>query len=250
MTIGALLFAFDSEIKYTTMAIECARRIKQYLNIPVSLVTDAKLDVDTFDQQIIVQKPSNKNRHRGRTWYNFGRHNALDYTPYARTLLLDTDYMVNSKNLVTLLESNQPLLAHKTVQKVFKEKTYIETFGTKNTQMWWATVLIFDKGDFSKDVFDVWKMVEQNYYHYANIFGFDPRKFRNDYALTIALLLSNGNTIPTQCNIPWPLFNVDIDIDVNYDGRWWLEHTTRRICVKNTDLHIMNKTFMENMHAV
>ena len=57
-------------------------------------------------------------------------------------------------------------------------------------------------------------MVEKNYHHYANIFGFDPRKFRNDFALSIALLLANGNTIPTQCDIPWPLFNVDPDIKV------------------------------------
>ena len=37
MNTGALLFAFDSEIKYTKLAIECAKRIQQYLDIPVSL---------------------------------------------------------------------------------------------------------------------------------------------------------------------------------------------------------------------
>ena len=256
MNTGALLFAFDSEIKYTKLAIECAKRIQQYLDIPVSLVTDIKLETDIFDQQIIVDKPSDKNKKynfatgKPSAWYNFGRNCAIDHTPYDRTLLVDTDYMLNSANLLTMLESTQPFLAHKSVQGVFKNKKYTEKFGVKNTQMWWATVVIFDKSDFCKDVFDVWKMVEQNYHHYANIFGFDPRKFRNDFALSISLLLCNGNTIPTQCDIPWPLFNVDPEDKVEYNGKWWIEHTTRRICIEHHDLHIMNKPYLETLYAV
>ena len=68
MTTGALLFAFDSEVKYTLLANECAKRIKRYLNIPVSLVTDIKLDTDLYDQQVIVEKPTNKNRHQSKNY--------------------------------------------------------------------------------------------------------------------------------------------------------------------------------------
>ena len=114
--------------------------------------------------------------------------------------------------------------------------------------MWWATLVIFDRTDFVRDVFDVWKMVENNYYHYANLFGFDARQFRNDFALSIALLLCNGNTIADQCNIPWPLFNVDKEIQVDFDGKWWLKHTTRRMCIQNTDLHIMGKQSLEKLN--
>ena len=57
MTKGALLFAFDSEINYTKLAVECAKRIKQYLGLPSTLITDRKLDIDIFDQQIIIPKP-------------------------------------------------------------------------------------------------------------------------------------------------------------------------------------------------
>jgi hypothetical protein len=257
MTVGALLFAFDSEIKYTKLAVECATRIKKYLDIPVSLVTDINLETDVFDQQIIVDKPSDKNKKYhfdlggSSAWYNFGRNCAIDHTPYDRTLLVDTDYMVNSADLSPMLECEQPFLAHRSVQEVFKNKKRIDRFGTKNTQMWWATVIIFDKSTFSQDVFAVWKMVEQNYHHYSNIFGFDSRKFRNDFALSISLLLCNGNTIPTQCDIPWPLFNVDPDIKVELlDNKWWIEHTTRRICMEHHDLHVMGKTYLENLYAV
>ena len=62
MTVGALLFAFDSEIKYTKLAVECAKRIKQYLDIPVTLVTDKSINADIFDKQIIVTKGQDTNR--------------------------------------------------------------------------------------------------------------------------------------------------------------------------------------------
>lgn len=248
MNNGALLYAFDSEVSYTKLAIKCAKRIKKYLDIPVSLVSDKKVDVDLFDKQIIVDKPTTTNRHEKRTWYNAGRSSAFDHSPYDKTLLVDTDYMINSNSLLSLFESSQPLLAYKTVQPIFKNKKHVEKFGTKNTVMWWATLVIFDRTSFVSDVFDVWKMVEKNYYHYANLFGFDARQFRNDFALSIALLLCNGNTIPDQCNIPWPLYNVDKEIKVDYNGQWWLEHTTRRMCLKNTDLHIMGKQSLEQLN--
>ncbi len=248
MTTGALLFAFDSEVKYTLLANECAKRIKRYLNIPVSLVTDIKLDTDLYDQQVIVEKPTNKNRHQSRIWYNGRRSHAFDYTPYQRTIILDTDYMLNGSNLLTCINSTQSFFAHKTVQPVFKNK-HIEKFGIRDTHMWWATVVVFDKSTFSNDVFDCWKMVEQNYYHYASIFEFDPRQFRNDFALSIALLICNG-TGTEQCDIPWPLFNVDPKIKVTYDGKWWLEHTTRRLCIEHNDLHIMGKEYLEKLYAV
>lgn len=248
MNKGALLYAFDSKVKYTKLAIKCAKRIKKYLKLPVSIVTDTKVDSDIFDNTIIVPKPITNNRHERRTWYNADRSSAFDYSPYDKTLLVDTDYMVNGTTLLPLFDSAQPLLAYKTVQPIFKSKRHVEKFGTKNTVMWWATLVIFDRTNFVRDVFDIWKMVENNYYHYANLFGFDARQFRNDFALSIALLLCNGNTIADQCNIPWPLFNVDKEIQVDFDGKWWLKHTTRCMCIQNTDLHIMGKQSLEKLN--
>jgi hypothetical protein len=122
--------------------------------------------------------------------------------------------------------------------------------------MWWATVVIFDRNsNFTQDVFDVWKMVEQNYQHYANLFGFKSKQYRNDYALSIALLLCNGNVHPQQCELPWPLLNVDTEVEVsNINNTWWIEYTNanrkKKICVKNHDLHIMCKSYLEKMYAV
>jgi hypothetical protein len=91
-------------------------------------------------------------------------------------------------------------------------------------------------------------MVESNYQHYANVFGFDARKFRNDYALSIALLIANGNTVPEQCAIPWPLVNVDPNIEVTLDvDKWSID---KEFYTSNQDLHILGKSYLENMYAL
>jgi len=265
MTKGALLFAFDSEINYTKLAVECAKRIKQYLGLPCTLITDRKLATDIFDQQIIIPKPENTNKRfwhdteQTTAWYNFGRNKAIDVTPYDRTLLVDIDYMVNSDTLLSAIDCSQPFLCHQTIQNIAQPSSKIMTFGSKNTQMWWATVVIFDRSQFSVDVFDCWKMVEQNYQHYANLFGFDYGTFRNDFALSIALLIANGNVVPSQCAIPWPLFNADSDIPVSYkDNTWWIDYNMlernklrpKKICVHTQDIHVIGKSYLEKIYAL
>ena len=184
-------------------------------------------------------------------WYNAGRSRAIELTPYDRTLLVDIDYMLNSCVIKTLLGSDQPFFAHNIVQPIEKNCKITEKFGQRKTPMWWATVIVFDKSEFSQDVFKMWQMVEENYQHYANVFEFDPRKFRNDFALSIALLVANGNTHPEQCNIPWPLVNIDPKIKVTLeDDKWWITDTTHHFYLRNQDLHVMGKSYLENLYAV
>jgi hypothetical protein len=262
MTVGALIFAFDSEISYTSLAVECASRVIKYLDIPVTLVSDKRVDTDVFEKQIIVERGADTNRRffvdrqESTTWFNFGRYQAFKLSPYTRTLLLDSDYMINNDTLVPFLKGTQPFLCHRSVQSVHHARSRIDKFGTKNTNMWWATVVVFDKSNsFTKDVFTVWQMVEENYRHYAELFGFNARQFRNDYALSIALLLCNGNLHPAQCEIPWPLLNVDTDVRVSHiDNTWWIgyhdKNKNKRICVKNKDLHVMCKSYLEELYAI
>ena len=151
MNTGALIFAFDSEISYTRLAIECASRVTKYLDIPVTLVTDKRVDTNVFEKQIIVERGADTNRRffidrqESTTWFNFGRYRALELSPYTRTVLLDSDYMIANDALFPFLKSTQPFLCHRSVQSVHHARSRIEKFGTKNTNMWWATVVIFDK---------------------------------------------------------------------------------------------------------
>ena len=265
MTTGALLYAFDGEICYTKFAVACAQRIRQYLDIPVTLVTDGQVNDSVFEQVIQVESQPSRNRRwwadteTSTTWKNFSRSTAFDLSYYDKTLLVDVDYVVNSTYLKKLLVTKNSFWAHNTVRSVHLPEVRQQKFGTKNTDMWWATVVVFDRSNFSKDVFSLWKMVENNYRYYADFFGFDAQQFRNDYALSIALLVANGGTMPTYCSIPWPLLNVDPEVaviknlkdyQILYAAMKQGQKKYRQILTKEQDLHVMGKSYLEQVYAL
>ena len=100
---GAILFAHNSpKYNYFSMAVYAARRINHYLDLPVTVVTDessvAKTDY-SFDN-IVITTPDKNNKRDWGMWINKGRYQAFDFRPYDETLLLDTDYVVNSDKLL------------------------------------------------------------------------------------------------------------------------------------------------------
>ena len=266
-TIGAIIYAFDHEIAYTKLAVDCAKRVQKHLDIPCSLITDKPFKHEVFEHVILVDTPKYKNRRwwydtdKTTLWLNGSRSNAYDLSPYDRTLLLDADYLVCENKICNLLNSSQPFFAHKRAMNVKDKQPRCVTFGTKHTEMWWATLVVFDRSEFSQDVFSAWQMIETNYNYYAGMFGFERKQYRNDYAISLALLLANGNFMPTQCDIPWPLFNADTDCavyfnseqscEVNYgivDEPATLEHKKLEIC--DFDIHVMGKSYLDNNYAV
>lgn len=245
MTTGALIYATDGDIEYTRIARECARRVEHYLDIPATIVEG---------NTSVTGKRSWADCDAPVEWRNSGRCNALMDTPYDRTLLLDADYWIGSNTLQTALDSDASFLAHNTRMYINEQQCKTETFGTLKTPMWWATVCVFDRSQYTHDVFDAWQMIQDNYSHYANLFQFTRKPFRNDYALSLALLLVNGGTMPAEC-IPWTLINVPDSCDIELDNAWTLGYTVyeneefkpKRICVKNQDLHIMGKRNLEKL---
>ena len=122
MTSGILLFAYNnSHIDYAKHAIFCAKNAKKFLKLPVSLVTDSKTylqrqyenHIDVFDS-IIDDKTSssqtkkfyNGQQYKKLTWNNHSRPNAYDITPYERTLVMDTDYIVSNNSLLNCFEDD------------------------------------------------------------------------------------------------------------------------------------------------
>jgi hypothetical protein len=245
MTTGALIYATDGDIAYTDIARECARRVERYLRIPTTIVEG---------NTAVTGKRSWADCESPVEWRNSGRCNALMDTPYDRTLLLDADYWVSSDILRTALSSNASFLAHNTRMYINEREPKTETFGTLKTPMWWATVCVFDRSEYTNDVFEAWQMIENNYSHYANLFHFTKKPFRNDYALSLALLLVNGGVMPKEC-IPWPLINVPDSSNFEYSDKWTLSYDVyenkdlkpKRITVKDQDLHIMGKRNLEKL---
>lgn len=261
MTRGALFFAYNTaETDYVRLAEFSARRVKKWLGIPSTLITDSDIKSNCFENIIFAENNNSSMRYfedRGCSieWRNFGRNSAFYLSPYDQTLLLDVDYIIDSDRLLSVMNSSYDFLCHDSAIDVTGIKGNNKTFGRFNMPMSWATVIVFNKTHHSKSIFEIMKMVEENYEHYGNLYGFSPSPFRNDYALSIALSVVSGHVVDKTHSIPWPMINVYPENSVTIDETDCFEieyikrtRTGERLCkntISNQDLHIMGKSYLE-----
>ena len=261
---GVLLFAFNSPtVDYFKMAVYTAKRANKYLNLPVSVVTDENTDLSNYDYEfdnVIITQSDPSNTKEKNIWINKGRYQAYELSPYDETLLLDTDYMVNSNRLNTLFDLPTDFCCHDTTSFLMNEGAAQEVLSSYSFKTLWATVVMFRKTLRTQQIFECLEMVQNNYDHYANIHNFIGGVFRNDYALTLALRIANGHTSLKSDIIPWNLVHVGKNTSVhrNNDDEFNTEYTVmfdnwkrgkirKEYCtIIDTDFHTMNKeNFME-----
>jgi hypothetical protein len=259
MTAGALLFAFDSDsINYTKLAAWSADRIHRHLSLPVCLVTDRDPGAvpDVFDHVVTVSRPAASRRYfddlqHTVDWFNQDRCDAMQHTPFDRTLVLDVDYVVNSDQLLCLFDAPTDFLCHETAIDVKTGCAFNPCFGQYRLPMSWATVMMFRRSTTAEMIFSVMHMVQQNWQHYRDLYGIDRSAYRNDHALSIARLLANGHWIG-HASIPWHLASVlpgdKLECDSDNDS-WRINfsanHRPRWIRIQGQDFHAMGKTFLE-----
>jgi hypothetical protein len=265
MTTGALIFAFNNEqTDYLAMAQWSARRIRRHLNIPVAVVTDCTDDsrLREFDQVIHQTASTGGTRWfedyaSTVTWHNAGRVDAYTLSPWDRTLVLDADYVVCSKNLKTLLNADADFLCHKNAwdTKNGQPLDGLNTFGRYHMPMWWATVMCFRKSNTAQYIFDSMQMVRDNWQHYRDLYHIDRATYRNDFALSIALGIVSGHTSCVD-TIPWDLASVLPDTNLTQldDDYFSLEYTDqsgvlRYVGITGTDFHAMGKQHLEKIIA-
>jgi hypothetical protein len=256
---GVLLFAFNIEnVNYYEMAVSCAKRINHFLNLPVSLVTNdqsiPEVQVYNFDN-VIIAPEDNTNRKGKNLWLNKGRYRAYELTPYDETLVLDTDYLVNSNQLLNLFDIYDDFMCAKDVSFLMSDRDEQEVISTYSFVTMWATVMIFRKTSRTKQIFECLEMVQKNYIHYASLYHFSSGMYRNDYAITIALRIVNGNTFDNKDYMPWPLVHLGKEIsayrknDIPFNTEYLLMNSDEKkkyILIKDTDFHCMSKSnFME-----
>ena len=244
---GALIFAVNnSTIDYLALARINARLIEHFLGLPTTIVTDrpSVSNTRTFrwhDQTQTIE------------WHNTNRFDALEYSPYDQTLLLDADYLILSNTYSSVIAQDVDFLCHRHAVDITNTNTFSsDQYLSKNSDfpMYWATAVWFSKN--SKPVFDLWRDVHKHYDFYSALYGFEHRPYRNDRAMSVALHTLNGMTqhIPT---IPWSIpslgttdrvLRVDPDTTVVFDyATHWRDQPIRDTnFVKNTDVHVMNKS--------
>ena len=265
MTTGALIFAFNNEhTDYVRLAAWSAANIRRHLAIPVAIVTDQidhPLVCKCFDKAILSKPDAGGQRHftdynQTVTWYNAGRVDSYDLSPWDQTLLLDADYVVASDALGVILQSNQEFLAHVSAVDATGENDFsgLNQFGQFHMPMWWATVVMFRKTVATQMIFDSMKMVRSNWKHYRQLYQTGNSVYRNDHALSIALGIVNGHTL-TYPAIPWQLVSVLPEHQIielgqdHYRINYISQNKLRCIDLQGQDFHAMGKRHLGDIVA-
>ena len=270
MTRGILLFAQNnSQIDYVKQAQFCAKRIKQYLDLPVCLATDTleypKDYQEYFDQVVKLEKPFVYHRKKFRDglysertleWHNYSRADAWDITPFEETIVMDTDLIVSNSVLLHAFKSNQSFLIAKE-SKDIKTNRYTHEFkhiSDRSIDMYWATLFYFKKNHNTHMLFDLIKHIRENWNFYRLTYKIVEKKYRNDFAFSIAIHILNGFRktnwpLPMPGNL-WHTIDKDILIDLKDDKLTFLlekDWEYQAASVQGLNVHVMNKFSLDRI---
>ena len=257
---GILIYAFNNtNIDYFQQAVWCADRVSKYLGLPVTIVTNqASVGNTTHNHNIIISRAEsggyrvfNPNiNSEADVWYNGNRFQSYNLSPYEQTIVLDSDYIVCSDQLLKLFDSSIEVTAMKNVYDVTNRDQfdpYVSISDSRGLHHYWATVLYFRKGQLAQEFFDMLTMIRKNYQHYANLYRFRNTPFRNDFAVSIALTTIYGHVPEAVPVIPWSMANVFNDVDLSTDDEeifnltYSVDKAPRRVTITGQDFHFMNK---------
>ena len=276
MSKGALIFAQNnSEIDYVKIAIFAAKRVKEYLGIPVSLVTDSKTwlyesDVnpeEVFDKIIDISanndfiKAQNRSFHDGTVtrkilkWKNFSRSDCYDLSPYDETLVLDSDYIVCSDSLKNIWDNAYDFAIYKEAYDLARWRVPYHYINQYSVPFYWATVFYFKKTEATEAFFELVKHIKENWTYYRMLYSIDAITYRNDFSFSIAINIMNGGNPNGDFVSPLPgklyyAIDKDVIIDIKDDKCKLLvekenfpgEYTALK--TNGIDVHLMNKYSM------
>jgi hypothetical protein len=270
MKQGLLIFAFNnSEVDYVELAIYAAKRAKHFLNKPVSLVTDSSEwlyktfpnDVDVFDEIIesVDATTQNKkfydgaNSYSNLVWKNSNRANCFRLSPYDETLVIDSDFIINSSFLAYCWDQSHDFLIYNKYNDLASwrntsEFDYINQF---SIPFYWATVFFFKKTTPTEHFFTLIEHIKDNWVYYAKLYRVPSTRYRNDIAFSIAIHMMNGFTdgdfaMPIANKLSY-ILDRDMLISATDKKMTFLvnkENTVNQytaISTNSLDIHVMNK---------
>jgi hypothetical protein len=271
MTQGILIFAFNSDgVDYIKLAILSAKRAKKFLNKPVSLVTDSKQYLmDTFPNDIavfdkIIDSTDNTtqtkrfyngtNEFKKHVWKNSNRVDCYAVTPYDETLVIDSDFIINSSFLSYVW--NQPnaflIYANHNDLAGWRDTSEFDFVSEQSIPFYWATVFFFKKSKLNESFFTLIKHIKENWIYFVKLYQLNSTKFRNDIAFSIAIHMMNGFT---KGDFATPIANkLSYTLDRDFLVKQTAQSMTFLVQAKNSvdsytlvktnnlDVHVMNKT--------
>ena len=279
---GICMFCYNNQqLDYLKFALLAARYAKRSMdNIDVTLITDdgtvtwmeqshdQELIDKTFDQVLIkpVEHEHNPRKHMDSPWTEFNaqftnsnKHMVYEYTPYERTLLIDTDYLITNNFYNYIFNTDEPIALHRYAQYIGNEVPYRNEIHLNDSGInhWWSTIIYFDQSEESKLFFDIWTHVKDHWEYYSLLYQYPRQLFRTDFCVSIACQMMNGfnndNFIHDFCATP--LLNMDQKDDIaeinTLNDYVFLKHNRREqwkniLCrYTDTNLHIMNKRALD-----
>jgi len=272
MNTGILIYAHNNRtLDYALMSLISGGLAKKNLNVPVSLVTDPSTvewmkesnifekAMSVFENLIIIDRPITNNQrklHDGEEsttvpFINSNRHSAWELTPYDRTLLIDSDYLIFSDHLNKYWNVDCDVMIGESINDIYSNDRlgYLDKhISDTGIKMYWATTVMFTKNENSKLFFDMVGLIKENYEYYSDIFGFNPTQYRNDIAFSIAKHILDGFEQSSVNSLPPVLTTLDKDILYSVDNdklkfliNYNLDSNYFPSSVSNIDIHIMNK---------
>jgi hypothetical protein len=268
MTTGALIFAQNNGlVDYVKLAVFAASQIKKYLNIPVTLATDSPGWLNSaypnhcFDTVIEISAKSGgrKTFHDGTLsskifeWKNTSRSQIYDLTPYDRTLVIDSDYIINSSVLAPALERDADLQIYKNSFDLadWRPNSEFQRVNEQSIPFYWATTFIFNKNQITEEFFNLVSFIQSNWIYFRTLYNIESSAFRNDYAFSIAIHSMNDKTAGDfALELPGIMtYAIDKDILLKIEGNklqflvekkdYLGEYTAAK--TEGLDVHVMNK---------
>lgn len=272
MKKGIVIYAHNNrKVDYALMSLIAGGLAKKHLNVPVSLITDPSTidwmkesnifekSATTFENIIITDRPESdnfRNLHDGLTkdhvpFVNSNRNSVWELTPYERTLLIDSDFLVFSDHLNEYWEVDQDVMIGESINDVYSQDRlgYHDIFiSDTGIKLYWATTVMFTKNETSKFFFDMVEHVKENYKFYADLYRFDSRQYRNDISFSIAKHIVDGFETTESKMLPPVLTTIDKDILLEVKDNKLLFLINHKLdsefcasSLSDVDIHVMNK---------
>jgi hypothetical protein len=277
-TSGVCFFCYNNnELDYVKFAHIAAGYVKRNMkNNNTCLITDHgtygwlkesvpyEVHDRLFDEVVIadVVHDNNIRKHFDSPWTNFSaqfsnsnKHDVINLSPFDKTLLLDTDYIVQNNFYDYIFDTKIPVSMHRKARYLEHQPPYLneQQLNEAGIHHWWSTVVYFDKSDESRIFFDMWNHVKENWDYYSLLYQFPRGLFRTDFCVSIATHLLNGfneNNL-TDDFMSVPMINMDQKddlVEVKSMNDWiFLSHNRAEpwknllVRTENENIHVMNK---------
>ena len=269
MTNGVIIFAQNNaSLDYIKLAVFAARQVQKHLDMPVSLITDSTAWLEQsqpdhpFDKVIEIYDGVQQQKRtffdgklfsKSLEWKNFARNQAYTLSPYDTTLVIDSDYIINTDNFKQAFDVDADLQIYSDGMDLaeWRSDDEFRRIHDRSIKFYWATAFIFKKNSTMESFFNLISYIRSNWDYYRMLYDIDTSLFRNDYAFSIAIHIFNSK-IDNDFAVELPgkiIYSRDTDILVdmkessmkfliekqNYQGEYVLAKTN------DLDVHVMNK---------